>query len=93
MKIRTGFVSNSSSSSFTIKKSDLNDLQIYAIRHHSSVSKELEDLGDDFFYDDSWSINEDKNSISGYTTMDNFDMEAFLSLIGVSNNVIDWRGY
>lgn len=42
MKLRIGFVTNSSSSSFTIAKSDLTDDQIEKIKNHIKVAKELE---------------------------------------------------
>lgn len=37
MKLRIGFVTNSSSSSFTIAKSDLTDDQIEKIKNHIKV--------------------------------------------------------
>jgi len=51
MKVRSGFVSNSSSSSFVIKKSDLDDPQIRLIKDHIVVGKAL-DRQIDFYEDD-----------------------------------------
>lgn len=39
MKVRTGFVSNSSSASFIIKKAGLTEAQIDAIKRHGEYSK------------------------------------------------------
>lgn len=41
MKLRTGFVTNSSSSSFTIAKSNLTADQIDKIKNHIEAAKEL----------------------------------------------------
>ena len=87
MKLRIGFVTNSSSSSFTIAKSDLTDDQIEKIKNHIKVAKELEMKT---FYDE-WDIGETKYEIHGYTLMDNFDMEKFLLLIGVAREDIEWE--
>ena len=87
MKLRTGFVTNSSSSSFTIAKSNLTDDQIDKIKNHIEAAKELEMKT---FYD-SWDITETNHKISGFTLMDNFDMEKFLLLIGVAREDVEWE--
>ena len=93
MKTRYGFVSNSSSSSFMIDKLCLTDLQLYAIRNHVKVAKEMLD---DFFIgsrEDEWNITETDEKIKGYTSMDNFDMEYFLKQIGVPGAFINFGDY
>ena len=91
MKLRIGFVTNSSSSSFTIAKSDLTDEQIEKIKNHIKVAKELE--MDSSYYDewDRWSIAETDQSIRGFTIMDNFNMRKFLRLIGVVREDVEWE--
>ena len=79
MKIRIGFVSNSSSSSFVIKLEDLTGKQVSLIRNHIFLAK-----------DDPWTITETKETISGFTSMDNFDMRNYLSEIGIKDKDIDW---
>lgn len=41
MKLRIGFVTNSSSSSFTIARSDLTDKQIEKIKNYFEAAKEV----------------------------------------------------
>lgn len=91
MKTRQGFVSNSSSSSFTIKRSDLTQDQVEAISDHvksESFKKYIGDLakwakenkqpGGYYFGGDEWEIKVTDDAVSGRTIMDNFDMQEFL---------------
>ncbi len=91
MKIRTGFVSNSSSSSFVIKKDKLTAEQIDKIKNHGEEAKKLE--MDYVETSDYWTIMETPLCIKGDTYMDNFSMEDFLREIGVDiNEDVEW-GY
>ena len=89
MKIRTDFVTNSSSSSFTIRKKDLTAHQIKAIQHHDILG---EKMGLEYF-EDKWRIGEENGFITGITPMNNFDMEEFLGIIGVDPRLITWGMY
>jgi hypothetical protein len=92
MKTRMGFVSNSSSSSFIIKKENLSEKQLKIIRIHTHYAKTHYPNEGFFCHDgDSWNINETPEEISGDTLMTNFDMEKFLGLIGVKDEDIQWE--
>ena len=82
MKIRTGYVSNSSSSSFVIMKKHLSYKQIEQIRDHHSIAREMCDQGTNlecmYDYEDSWSITETDYTIEGSTWMDNFSMYSYI---------------
>lgn len=89
MKLRIGFVTNSSSSSFTIAKSDLTNDQIEKIKNYFEAAKEV-GMND---FDDGWDINETNFNINGFTYMDNGDMWKFLRLIGVDKNNVEWEDW
>ncbi len=61
MKKRMGYVSNSSSSSFIVDKSDLTDYQINALMNISVIG----------YYEDIWDIYDAGFKISGFTAIDN----------------------
>ena len=88
MKVRLGFVSNSSSASFVIYKRNLSKLQIMAIKSHY-IS--LDFIRDGRHSWDEWHIHEDDYEIRGYTSMDNFDMHKYLEKIGVNEEHINWK--
>jgi len=89
MKIRSGFVSNSSSSSFIISKKKLSEEQIQKIHDHLTWDgwTHLSQLSIDASGNawDGWNIREDEESVFGSTGMDNFPMDAFLESIGVKD--------
>ena len=43
--------------------------------------------------DDAWTITETDTEISGGTIIDNFDMDAFLKVIGIPDEHIKWGDY
>ena len=88
MKLRIGFVTNSSSSSFTIAKSDLTDEhELQKIKNYFEVTKKV-GMND---FDDLWDIDETNFNINGFTCMNNGDMLKFLRLIGVDRDNIEWE--
>ena len=87
MKIRSGFVSNSSSSSFTISLDDLTAMQLILIKNHSEEGSKYGIA----YPMDSWNIYEEDHVLEGYTNMDNFDMKTFMERIGVDVSKVSWR--
>lgn len=83
MKTRTGFVSNSSSSSFVISLDDLTPDQIERIHNHDGSEtfkawlKECQET-DWSGEHDRWTVKEKDGKLHIYTVMDNFDMGHFL---------------
>ena len=94
MKVRQGFVSNSSSSSFVIETKDLDSWQKAMIHDHKEVVSIMPVFKENGLCEDGncfWLIEETlKGEIEGSTSMDNFDMRLFLEVIGVSEDKIQW---
>ena len=102
MKIRNGFVSNSSSSSFVVQKKDLTPFQIEAIIDFNIVAEKMgwiesyEDENGDFvegcgYKDDgAWAIKEDETIIMGETYIDNFSMRVFFDKLVIPRDVVKW---
>lgn len=81
MKIRNGFVSNSSSSSFMIHIRYLSANQIDAILKNDYMDQQ---------YNDPWYISVQDGYIIGKTIMDNYDIYEFLEKIGVNTEKVIW---
>jgi len=84
MKIRNGFVSNSSSSSFVVSLRKLSLEQLCKILNHQIWG---ERLGIEYAKSDAWDITIRKGVLYSSTSMDNFDMGAFMEKLGVENVV------
>jgi hypothetical protein len=93
MKYRMDFITNSSSSSFTIQRKNLTANQIEAIRLHgilgALLDQELETDTEIEF--DAWDIGVDGDSIHGFTIVDNFNMGLFFDKIGVDRRHVEWE--
>jgi len=96
MKIRNGFVSNSSSASFVLANNNISESDFEAIKSviRSYMSQ------DDFKrygYSDSWHIYMEDDTIKGDTVMNNECLEEFLkenmsdALYGAFWKNVDWR--
>ena len=88
MKIRNGFVSNSSSSSFIIQKKDITVEQMDKIKDHIKYARNNFSQISNAEYEWEWGIEYKKNEIILSTWMDDFDMELFLDLIGINKEKI-----
>lgn len=63
--------------------------QLQKIRNHIELGKEL---GIDFATEmNQWTISENQHAVEGWTSMDNFNMDKFLKLIGVPEDFVHWE--
>jgi len=100
MKVRNGFVSNSSSSSFVVFKGALTKIQQEIILNYQDCISILREQNDELkekfeYYDsDPWKIEEGDDWIFGETSMDNFSMYDFFDHIKVNEEYVSWdEGY
>ena len=92
MKIRSGFVSNSSSSSFLIPINALTESQVLMIQDYINVTENwCKYHKDTDLYPEGWSISVNEKCVYGWTIMDNFDMHFCLTnIIGVEQKYVHW---
>lgn len=86
MKYRSGFVSNSSASSFVIYKDNLAPIQECIVRNYLEFIQILNKKGAGLEYAEcaaDWCMNEDEDSFSFDTYMDNFYLEEFFEGFGI----------
>jgi hypothetical protein len=93
MKIRTGFVSNSSSASFTIMRDDLTDEQIGALEK-ATVDRKTLCEGFDIGYldgvDDAWDILFTEDRVSGVTICCNGCIWEFFDKLGIPRKIVSF---
>ena len=98
MKIRNGFVSNSSSSSFLIPINAVRPYQIEMIIDHIDAARIWltyhKDMEMNSSEEDKWVIEVNEKCVFGYTFMDNFDMNFFLeNIANVNQKYIYWGDF
>jgi len=90
MKVRLGFVSNSSSSSFCIKKEAISVEQFDHLRNH--IDYAILNKWEDWTHIDrgySWDIKINDDVVECKTMMDNFDLHEFvIEVIGIPDDAI-----
>jgi hypothetical protein len=86
MKIRSGFVSNSSSSSFIVSLKDISASDLKKIFDYSdNKSTELP------ICRDGWSFSVEGDVLHGFTIMDNDDLDKYLKEQNISTEKFQWE--
>ena len=93
MKIRTGFVSNSSSSSFMIHLQKLTETQKNLIFRHEEFSNSKFYYGEPCHNGEEWDIRIIDGFLKGRTGMDNFDICEYLENIVRDMTVVEFTEY
>lgn len=86
MKLRIGFVSNSSSSSFMIYLENLTAFQLAAILQNKYDDQDADPEMDAWIIE----LDEVQKAIKGYTSMDNYSMSKFFDRIKVKDEDVIW---
>jgi len=84
MKVRKGFVSNSSSSSFIINRSKI------TYEQECLIQKACSEVDDKNYSISGWKLFYTYGSIIGYTSMDNFDIKEYFDKIKIPEEAIYW---
>ncbi len=88
MKIKSDFVTNSSSASFVISKNVLSANQVHMINEHIKIA---ENADENYGSPQAWNIEETENEMRGYTSMDSFNMFDYLQeVVGVERKDINY---
>lgn len=83
MKIRSGFVSNSSSASFVIQKCSITPAEIFALMQYN-----ISELNTD-----GWTISDNGDVITGFTSCDNDTFDEYLEKIGLDQRKMEWHNF
>ena len=85
MKIRNGFISNSSSSSFILDIGKISGLQLQQILNLANT--------EDQFREDPWYFELDGINLKGTTSLDNFSMRDFFEAINIQEGAYTFGSY
>lgn len=91
MKIRSGFVSNSSSSSFIVKLDEMSARDLAMLLAYDTTNNSV--VCD--VYGDSWTFNVDaeKGVVEGWTSMDNGDLKEYMERHHIDGSKFTYENY